>query len=294
MEYLIPQPDGRQVRLKDVQIASLEILKDFDAFCSQYNLHYTLCGGCCIGALRNQGFIPWDDDVDVHMFRQDYERFYELWQNKGNHTKYELCRTSETDFQDTMLTQLSRNHTTFIKKDQINQDINHGIKLEIIPLDGAPTSNIKRKIQLFHSLLFYLYNRGFAPLNRGRIAGLVGRILLLFHSTPKSRVRAWKRHEKAMTKYNIEDCDYVTELTVTWKYMKIRYPKIIFEGERRAPFEDGLYPIPFQAERYLQMAFGDYMKLPPKSEQIPKHDTAFIDLQHSYLDYKGIYYLTNE
>lgn len=291
MEYILPQPNGHPVKLSDLQNLNLEILKDFDTFCSEHSLRYTLCGGCCIGALRNQGFIPWDDDVDVHMFREDYERFFTLWKEYGNHEKYDLCRTTETYFQDTMLTQLALKNTTFIKENQVHLDINHGIKLEIIPLDGAPTSKWKRKIQLFHSLLFYLYNRGFAPQNRGRMARWLGEFLLFLCPTPESRVKAWKRHEKAMTQYAIEDSEYVTELTVTWKYMKISYPKTVFEGVRRTEFEGDFYPVPFQAEEYLKMAFGDYMKLPPKKEQKPKHDTKLIDLHRSYLDYKGIYYL---
>ena len=97
-----------------------------------------------------------------------------------------------------------------------------------------------------------------------------------------------------MTKYSIEDCQYVTELAVTWKYMKICYPKDIFDGKRYTKFEGGLYPIPLKAEEYLNLAFGDYLNLPPKKEQVPKHDAIMIDLHKSYKVYKGKYYLKKE
>ncbi len=291
MNYVLKQPNGKEVNLRDLQLVNLGILKDFDNFCTQYNLRYTLCGGCCIGALRNGGFIPWDDDVDVHMLRDDYEKFYQLWQEYGNRDKYTLCRTTKNDFQDTMLTQLSLNNTTFIKNNQIDKDINHGIKLEIIPLDGAPDNDLKRKIQLLNSLKFYLYNRGFAPENRGKLFNFIGKMLLSVRKTPKARYPKWKKAQDRMCKFNVTESQFVTELCVTWKYMKIKYPKEIFAEQRRVKFEDGYFPVPIAAEKYLTMAFGDYMQLPAPENRIPKHDSVLIDLDNSYQIYKGKYYL---
>lgn len=294
MDYLLEQPNGLKVNLRDLQLKNLEILKDFDAFCEEHSLKYTLCGGCCIGALRHGGFIPWDDDVDVHMFREDYEKLFSLWKEYGNKSKYNIVKTTKDDFQDTMLTQISMKNTTFIKENQVNQDIDHGIKLEIIPLDGAPENNLKRKIQLFNALKFYLYNRGFAPQNRGKLFNLIGKLLLAFKKTPKSRYKKWKKAEIKMTKYSVKNSNYLTELCVTWKYMKIRYPKDIFIGERRVKFEDGYFPIPYKAEEYLNMAFGDFMKLPIEQERVPKHDAILIDLENSYKKYKGEFYIIEE
>lgn len=294
MKYILEQPNNKNVDLRGLQLKNLEILKYFDLFCKKHDLKYTLCGGCCIGALRHEGFIPWDDDIDVHMFREDYEKLFKLWSKHADKDKYKIVRTTKNDYQDTMLTQISMNNTTFIKNNQVDKDINHGIKLEVIPLDGAPESNFKRKIQLFNALKFYLYNRGFAPENRGKLFNIVGKILLFFRKTPNSRYKLWKRAEKNMTKYSIESSKYITELCVTWKYMKIKYPKEIFLGERLAKFEDGFYPIPYNAEKYLNMAFGDYTKLPKEEYRKPKHDAILIDLDKSYEEYKNIYYLKDK
>lgn len=289
-EFTIEQQDGTSVALKDLQKLNLEILRIFDAFCVEHNIKYTFCGGCCIGTLRHEGFIPWDDDVDVHMFREDYERFYTLWKEHGSE-RFELMRTNEKQYFDTMLTQISDINSTFIKLNQVDKDIPHGVRLEIIPLDGAPSSKYKRKVQMVWALIFNLFNRGFVPENRGGAVSFVSRIILGIFNTPKKRVKIWKFAEKQMTKYPISESSYVSELFVTSKYMKIMYPKEIFMGDRRENFEGEKYPIPKLAEQYLKMAFGDYMKLPPLEEQIPKHDTNYIDLKTSYKQYRGKYYL---
>lgn len=289
--YEIRQVDGSVIKLRDVQLTSLGILEDFHNFCEKYDLKYTLCGGCCIGSLRNNGFIPWDDDVDVHMLRSDYDRFYKLWKKFGNREKYTLVKTTKDEFQDTMLTQISLNNTTFIKSNLVESDINHGIKLEIIPLDGAPVNKIKRRIQLIWAHIFTLFNRGFIPQNRGKVVAYVSKLILRIFSTSDKRYPIWSFAEKRMTKYSVSESKYLTELYVTGKYMKIMYPKEIFEDRRLQKFENGYYYIPLYAEKYLEMAFGDYMSLPPKSSRIPKHDTIYIDLDRSYLEYKGVYYL---
>lgn len=288
--FVIKQADGTEVRLRDIQRASLEILEYFDGFCKKHGLKYTLCGGCCIGALRHKGFIPWDDDIDVHMFREDYERLFLLWKKEVHTKDYALRRTTRDDFQDTMLTQISDQRKTFIKSHQIHQAIDQGLKLEIIPLDGAPADDYKRRAQLFWALLFYLFNRGFAPENRGKMAHILGKLLLFLIPGQRARSLVWRWAEKRMTRYKIENSDFITELCVTWKYMKLSYPKEIFIGERVEEFEGKLYPVPYLAEDYLTMAFGDFMAYPPVEEQIPKHDSAYIDLNKPYENYNGVYF----
>lgn len=289
-EYLLEQVDGSKVELRELQKVSLELLDYFDQFCREHGLSYTLCGGGCIGALRHGGFIPWDDDLDVHMLRGDYERLSKIWKENAHSKDYHLVRTTEDIFCDTMLTQISDQNTTFIKKNQTHLDIDHGVKLEIIPLDGAPEGRWKRRVQLFWALIFYLFNRGFAPENRGRLARYMGKVLLFFIRSKKGRAKVWKFAQKQMTKYPPEDSPYLSELCVTWKYMKLRYPREIFQGERRVLFQGRKLPIPFRAEEYLSMAFGNYLELPPEKERVPKHDAAFIDLHQPYRKYRGIYY----
>ena len=96
--------------------------------------------------------------------------------------------------------------------------------------------------------------------------------------------------EKQMTKYKIEDCDYITELCSGPKYMQNEMNKEWFEKAIYKEFEGELMPIPIGYDQYLKKAFGDYTKLPPKEKQIPEHNVVFCDLENSYKKYKGIYY----
>ena len=72
--------------VRKLQKKELDMLLYFDQFCTEHDLTYFLCGGCCIGTVRNGGFIPWDDDVDVFMPRTDYERIKKLWKNNGKYS----------------------------------------------------------------------------------------------------------------------------------------------------------------------------------------------------------------
>ena len=135
-----------EVDLRKVQMKSLDILLFFKKFCDEHNLMFYFCGGCCIGTLRHKGFIPWDDDVDVFMPRKDYELLKVLWEREVPEGKYTFCRVEEIHFVRSQLTAIVDNDTTFIKENQRDLDIPHGIRLEILPLDGCPDSRWKRAI----------------------------------------------------------------------------------------------------------------------------------------------------
>ena len=126
--------------LRNLQLKNLEMLLYFKNFCDENNLTFYFCGGCCIGAVRHGGFIPWDDDVDVFMKREDYEKLGELWNKKADTEKYSYCRPSEAKNYRNLFATINDNNTTFIKTHQASLDINHGLVLDILPLDGFPNS----------------------------------------------------------------------------------------------------------------------------------------------------------
>ena len=134
--------------LKGLQAKSLEILKVFKEFCDRNGLLFYFCGGCCIGTLRHGGFIPWDDDIDVFMPRPDYERLTQLWNKEMADTPYMFSRATEKQFLRSLLSAVVDTNTTFIKERQADLDIPHGVRLEILPLDGCPDSQFARRIQM--------------------------------------------------------------------------------------------------------------------------------------------------
>lgn len=283
-----------QEELRKIQMKSLDLLNVFDAFCTKNDLLYYVCGGGCIGAVRHKGFIPWDDDIDVMMPRPDFEKLKVLWPQKMDETKYRFNDNTEKTFLRTLWASVSDEETTFIKERQKDLDISHGIKLEIIPLDGCPEGRFQRKAQIFRALLHQIYINQEPPISKGALMKFAGKALLILHRSWPSRYRAAKRAEKKMSKYPFDQCSRVTELTTRYQYMRNEYPREAFASAVRLPFEDQEIAVPAGYDTYLRMAFGNYMELPPEEERRPKHEAVFIDTQRSYKEYKGKYYCSTD
>lgn len=276
--------------LREVQMKCLEITLVFKEFCERHGLLFYFCGGCCIGTLRNQGFIPWDDDIDVFMPRDDYEKLCRLWPTEMDENKYRLSRTSQNKFLRSQLTAITDEETTFIKERQMDLDMAHGIRLEVLPLDGCPSSRWKRKCQLLWGLAYQIYINQEAPTSKGKVLYIIGKCMLALAPGWKNRYRMARLCEKHMSRYPIRECDYVTELCVRYNYMVNEYPKEVFETAVYREFEGHMMPIPAGYDTYLNMAFGDYMQLPPEESRVPSHDGIVVDVHNSYQTYKGIYY----
>lgn len=276
--------------LRELQKKCLEIALVFKDFCERHGLLFYLCGGGCIGAVRNEGFIPWDDDIDVFMPRDDYEKMCSLWKEEMDETKYRLSRSSESDFERSQLTAITDEHTTFIKERQMDLEVAHGVRLEVLPLDGCPKSRWKRKMQLFWGLVYQIYINQEPPTSKGKVAEIIGKIMLGLRPGWKRRYRTACFAEKKMSSYPIDECSHVTELCVRYNYMVNEYPKEIFASAVWKPFEGEMLPLPAGYEKYLEMAFGDYRSLPPEEERVPSHDGICVDLNNAYTKYRGIYY----
>ncbi len=283
-----------ETKLREVQNKSIEILLYFKEFCEEHNLTFYLCGGCCIGAIRHKGFIPWDDDIDVFMPRDDYEKLAVLWEKEADTDRYSLSRSNEKVNYRHTDTAIQDNNTTFINKHSVDLDINHGLMIDVIPLDGCPKSKVKRFFQKIHAMAYSLFNAQRLPDNQGKLLRFLSRIILSIFQSSKLRYKIWSYCERKMTKYDIKDCDYITELVTGYKYLKNEYPKEIFEKAVYKEFEGYKLPVPQGYDTYLRMAFGDYMQLPPEEERVPKHKTVYINLNESYKKYKGIYYCVDE
>lgn len=279
--------------LRELQLKSIDILLYFKDFCEKYGLRFYFCGGCCIGTVRHKGFIPWDDDIDVFMPRKDYEKLLNLWVHEADLDKYTLCRSNEYVNYHHTDTTIQDNNTTFINRHSMDLDIHHGLMIDVIPLDGAPTSKIKRFVQIIHAMIFSLFNAQRLPDNQGKLLRISAKIILSVIKSEKIRYKIWNYCEKQMTKYDIDECEYITELVTGFKYLKNKYPKELFEDVVYKEFEGYSMPLPIGYDKYLKMAFGNYMELPPENKRIPKHDAVYINLYESYKNFKGIYYCTN-
>ena len=267
--------------LRKLQLKELDTLVYFNEFCDKNNLLFYLCGGCCIGSLRTGGFIPWDDDIDILMPRDDYEKLYKLWDN-DKQERFKLLRTDEKIFTGNIFTTIVDTETTCVKANQAHLDIPFGIMMDIFPIDGCPKGKFKRTMQKLNAMIYSLFLAQIVPENHGGIMALGSKFLLSIVKSPKAREKKWRNAERRMSKYKISDCEYITELCEGVHSMQPEYPKEWFASAVYREFEGLQMPIPVGYDPYLKKAFGDYMKLPPEDKQKPHHDMILVDTERSY------------
>ncbi|MCD7894887.1 MAG: LicD family protein [Erysipelotrichaceae bacterium] len=279
---------------KIMQNKMLEILLYFKDFCDKYGLMFYLAGGCAIGAVRHKGFIPWDDDIDCFMPRDDYEKLKILWEQYGDKEKYTYCRTDRDYNYHHAAASLRDNNTTFINMHSKDEDICHGMALEFIPIDGCPKKLHSRVWQLINASAFVLFNNQRLPDNKGKFFRFMSKILYSIIRSKKIRDDIWIYAEKQLSKYKWEDCDYVTELIGSLKGMMYKHPKSWFDHVVYKEFEGYDMPLMAGYDQYLHLIWGDYMQLPPEEQRVAKHNTVYLNTEVSYLKYKGIYYCVNK
>src|SRR5699024_6110897 len=130
---------------RKAQMIQLEILKEFDRFCKEHNIKYQLYAGTLLGAIRHKGFIPWDDDIDIAMTRDQYERFLEKYINNERY----FLQNFQTDYNYfRQFSRLRKNNTVFRQEQYSNLDIHHGIFIDIFPLDNVEETYDKEKYRL--------------------------------------------------------------------------------------------------------------------------------------------------
>lgn len=279
-----------EVTTKELQKKMLEMLLYFDHFCEKYNLKYYLCGGCLIGIERHKGFIPWDDDIDLFMPRPDYERLEKLWEERADTKHYSYCRTDKEHNYHDAGASIRDNYTTEINFHSVNEDICHGMALEIMPIDGCPKGKVSRCRQLLNAFVFNLFNVQRLPDNKGKVIRAITWLTYKIVFVKTIRYAIWKHAEMIMSKYTWESCDEVTELVGSIKGMKLRHPKKDFDSVIRKDFEGYKIPVMVGYKRYLSLIWGDYMKLPPENQRRAKHNVVYMSVNEPYSKFKGVYY----
>ena len=266
-------------QLRALQLKELDILKYFRDFCDEHSLTYYVCGGCLIGSLRYGKFIPWDDDADVFMPRKDYERFIKEFLSEEKGERFVLLNETDETFTRNCFATLVDTSATLIKNYQKDLDIPHGVAFDIFPIDPRPSGKIKKYFQFFWCIIYSLFRAQTLPEKHGGVLTFGSKILLGIFRSYKTRKKIWKFAERHMTKYKIEDCEYICELCAGPRIMKNEYPKELFDDTVEIEFEGEKFKAMAGYEKYLEIAFGkDYMTPPPKEEQVIAHDLAYLDL----------------
>lgn len=284
------------VTVSQLQHKLLEIFKYFRKVCEENNLTYWCGGGTMLGAVRHKGFIPWDDDLDVFMPREDYEKLYAIWSQVADNSKYVLVRTDkEHNYHHTAMNLVDIT-TTYINKHAENEDIYHGCYIDVIPFEGCPDSKWGRAMQIYHSVMYSVFNAQRLPDNQGKLLRLPVKVLLDLVKNPQRRYKIWKSHEDKMTRTDFKTARYVKETVSSFKGLFRLYDRSDFDTTN-AEFEGTTVKIPAGYDHYMKCIYGDYMSVPANLsiDMANRYNVIkYINLDEPYSKFRGIKYLTGE
>lgn len=256
----------------------MEIMEEIDKICKDNNINYFLVGGSLLGAIRHQGFIPWDDDLDIGMLREDFEKFrklcpdllpdkyrYQSYQTeKDSHYIFDKIRLRETYFS-----------TSFSKQFPIE----NGIFVDILVYDKTSSNPAIQKI---HINMIRVWKRAinvrWVNKPRKKVYYRTTKILLPFMRLIPFRVYHYI-YEKIITCFNKSNSDYYID-SVGMNIERGAFRKECILGNvQRVPFENMMLPIPPGYDQYLRHWYGnDYTDIPPISARNSGHNLVQIDL----------------
>ena len=256
-----------------------EMLGWFHHFCTENGIRYYLIGGTMLGAARHQGFIPWDDDIDVGVPRGDYERLMELLSQPHD------CYVAESPkFHTEKITcaygKLYHTGTTLIEN--MVYKLKRGIYIDIFPLDGFGDTKedaLKHygKIKFLENLLairvcLIRKGRGFLK----NAAAVAGKLL------PVNDQRLILKIDRMCAQRDFDSCQFVGNMMSTYREKEILpvgfygTPTLYnFEGRQVYGVEN--------VEGYLTAVYGDWRKLPPEEKRVSLHNHVYLNLSESYL-----------
>lgn len=274
--------------LKQLQNKSLEMAKYVVNFCKERNIRVFFFAGSLLGAVRHNGFIPWDDDIDMNFPAPDFERFVEAWEKEADKERYSLCLQTKNYNDHTLSGSIRDNNTTFITDSTVDLDVNQGLAIDIEPLHACPKTKLGQKLQLILAAGRSLFKAGRVPARQSSGIKTASKILLGIFKSTGSRYFIWHTLEKwaTTTDRKYEDAEYVREFTM-FPFITWLYPQKWYDSTEWVRFEDTEVPIPVGAREYLTKRYGNYMELPPEKDRRPEHRIVFMDLDTPYKEYRG-------
>ncbi len=270
--------------LTKLQQSQFEILKDFIKVCEKYNLTYFMYAGSAIGVVRHQGFIPWDDDIDVAMPRKDYDKFLEIYAKEIGE-KYKILTPIIDSRYTASVTHLQKKGTKFIS--EVSKDLKADlcIDIDIFPYDYIPKNEKDfdkqiRKTKLLYRLLFLVGHKKPLIPYQGIKKGIAQVLCLIIHYS----LKFFRVSGKFL---------YVKADQISRKYNNKEHSNRLVNFESAVPkksylYEDEIFPLvkgkfndievnlPNGYDAQLRRIFGDYMQVPPEDKRI-NHAPYLID-----------------
>ncbi len=255
--------------VKELQGIALDALKKVDSICKKQNIEYYFTEGTLLGAVRHNGFIPWDDDVDICMKREEYKKFIAIAPSELGEDYVLDCFETNPKHWTICAKVLLKRKTKFINKRLEGIGLSTSPGIDIFPLDDAPMNN--KKCQILEKIItlfkIMLWQRTGYSHDYGSIKYALLKVASLF-VTPKF---LHKIINGLMQKNNGKGSSKLINYGSLYSANRETYPKSCFDKAQNISFENYNFPIPCGYDEILRITYGEYESLPPFSKRFPKH-----------------------
>lgn len=259
----------KEMALKDIQNVSMDILFVLDEFCIKHKINYSLGYGALIGAIRHRGCIPWDDDIDIVMTRQEYDKFL-----KCNKTDDSLKQGGLFLYAPEMgnnyfpIARLCDTKRTKVYKYYQWTDCYTGIWIDIFVMDAF----LEKKVHQIRELTSKCYKACIGKVKMSSdlsIYNNLKNIHRIIKYGRQNRSELIQDYLLEVSELHSEKSDFVCNLCSP--YMQDIHRKEVFEGYMRVPFSDKEVSVITRYDEYLRQIYGDYMQLPPEDKRVRGH-----------------------
>lgn len=265
----------KELTLQELKEIEFDILKMFDAFCKENNIRYYLAFGTLLGAVRYKKFIPWDDDIDVLVPREDYNKLLTLFQDSEKYRLYSFERNPKFHYPFVKLCDMTT------KKEQIvykNKGVDLGVEIDIFPLDYWDTDIAQAKLEAARIKKYHKWlkvTKLDKPITTNPFKQVAWYVILPFVKMIGGR-HFIKKMIKESNKPNQKGSAYVGAKVWAIYGEQGIIPAEAFAETIEVEFEGQMFPAPAGYDTYLTCLYGDYLPEPPKEKQKTHHSfTAY-------------------
>ncbi|MBR1574684.1 MAG: LicD family protein [Bacteroidales bacterium] len=267
--------------MTEVQKVILSIYKEVSALCDRHGIPCYAIGGTCIGAVRHQGFIPWDDDLDIAVPIEDYDRLRRLLEKELPDNLYVHAPDTARHYRFVWM-KVCDAGTTFIEESEVPyRDAYKGVFVDIMPLSGVPEGRWARELfyRRLHRLARLNDNRRYPSTKQG-LRGVLSRLLSAAMERILPEDYFSTRYLNLLKRYPFRSAKSIGYVWMEAWVRRLTFPQAWFGPGVLQAFEDTVIRCPSQTHQYLSHQFGDYMQLPPEEQRETHH--GIVDLDHGY------------
>ena len=257
---------SEDTELRQIQNACLGILKETVRVCEENNLIYFLCGGSLLGAIRHEGFIPWDDDIDIAMPREDYEKLLSLKDNfNGRYRLNHYSLLSDKNQVNSHTIQIVDTYT-LINREWTQKTKEIPVWIDVFPLDGMPRDKLRQQLHYyryrFYQALMQISNKDNAintKRERNVSQKLFIRLINMFNIGDNwNTLKLLNKMDKILKRYSINNSDLISSFHGTQGKKEILQGKW-YKERTKMKFEDNLYYVPKEYDAIMRHYYGNYM-----------------------------------